>query len=79
VLQDCGLQGAHLAAAICGCSADDAADFSVQQAFRVLLEDDAGDATSSSAITCRCLWTVLDNWELAGKKAFVKFVTGAER
>lgn len=79
VLQECCLQGTDLAAAICGCLADDAADFSVQQAFRVVLEDDTGDATSSSAITCQCLWQVLDSWEVADKNAFVKFVTGTHR
>jgi hypothetical protein len=51
----------------------------VQQAFRVVMEDDTDDDTSSSAITCQCLWHVLDSWEVADKKAFVKFVTGTER
>jgi hypothetical protein len=71
-----------LAAAICGCSADDRTDFRVQEAFRVVLEDEADPDTeecSSSSITLVCLWQVLDSWGAEQKRAFVKFVTGTDR
>jgi hypothetical protein len=78
------LHGRGLAAAVCGCSADDAAGFSqLRTAFRVVLEDDPGDdedgAASSSAVTLQCLWDVLDSWDVVGRRAFVKFVTGTDR
>lgn len=85
VLRDCCLHGSDLAAAICGCSADDAAGFSqLQTAFRVVLEEEPGEdggggAASSSAVTLQCLWDVLDSWDVAGKRAFVRFVTGTDR
>lgn len=85
VLRDCCLHGSDLAAAICGCSADDAAGFSqLRTAFRVVLEDDdpgedGGGAASSSAVTLQCLWDVLDSWDVAGRRSFVRFVTGTDR
>lgn len=88
MLQDCCLCGTDLAAAICGCSAADAdaAEFKVQRAFRVVLEDEQegfGDgsdsSSSSSAVTLHCLWAVLDSWDVTRRKAFVKFVTGTDR
>ena len=82
VLQECCLYGADLALAICGCMPDGAADFKVQEAFRVVLEDDEEDADSmphSSRITLQCLWAVLDAWSVDRRRAFVKFVTGTDR
>lgn len=81
VLQDCCLHGPALAAAICGCTADDTTDFRVQDAFRVVLEDDEADTSglSTSSVTLQCLWAVLDTWDIVNKRAFVKFVTGTSR
>lgn len=81
VLSECCLQGSSLAVAVCGATADSDTDFSVQEAFRVVMEDEeeGGDVSSSTAVTCMCLWGVLDSWDVPQKKAFVKFVTGTDR
>jgi hypothetical protein len=81
VLSECCLQGSSLAVAICGVTAGSDTDFRVQEAFRVVMEDEeeGGNISSSTAITCMCLWSVLDSWNVTQKKAFVKFVTGTDR
>lgn len=80
VLQECCMSAADLAASVCGCTADDAADFNVQEAFCVVLEDEVDDAAaSSSAVTCQSLWKVVGGWDVDQKRAFVKFVTGTGR
>lgn len=79
VLRECCMSAADLAAAVCGCTADDAADFKVQEAFCVVLEDEVDEALSSSAVTCQSLWRVVGAWDVTQKRAFVKFVTGTDR
>jgi hypothetical protein len=74
------MSAADLATSVCGCTADDAADFNVQEAFHVVLEDAVDDAAASStAVTCQSLWRVTGCWDVAQKRAFVKFVTGTDR
>lgn len=82
VLTECCLYGSDLAAAICGCVAGAVpADFKVQEAFRVVLEDEEaeGGGSSTTGATLQCLWHVLDGWDTARKHLFVKFVTGTDR
>lgn len=77
VLAPLAFTPAQLAAAVCGSALAgfDTADFAIREIFRVMEDTELVACTPLRD----ALWRVLDRWDVARKRAFLRFVTGFDR